>query len=366
MKKALTVIKGKKGQHLNQREAKAISEGAVKGLLLFGVEQRGLKVNLYYDVEGLVPCSDFLYINKMNKRVFVVLLRHIVLTLKGMEDNRFSKDLLMWSMQSTYIDPATWHVYMMYVPLQPFEAIGNMKSFILEMVSLCNFEENENIEYVQALVQEANSVTSYTVGMLESYCNRISDELLSQVKREDAQNICTSCGSKIGLNESVCPFCGKQIGSHFNVHNRREDKNSEFWPTEDSNQNRTNDVISTKREIAVYEDENGVVTVFRGARNINSSLWLEDCEKSEKVSVSKFPFRIGKMDGVTDYRIFNNRVSRKHADIVKEQGKYYIVDLASTNGTYLNGRRLQPGVKETLDDGFVIDFADARFKIHID
>ena len=72
------------------------------------------------------------------------------------------------------------------------------------------------------------------------------------------------------------------------------------------------------------------------------------------------------MEGVADYRIFNNNVSRKHADIIKDQGKFYVVDLDSTNGTYLNGRRTQPGVKELLKDGSIIRFANEEFKFHID
>ena len=46
-KKATTVIKGKKGQHLNQREVNTISEGVVEGILLFEVSTSGFKTNLY-------------------------------------------------------------------------------------------------------------------------------------------------------------------------------------------------------------------------------------------------------------------------------------------------------------------------------
>ena len=35
-------------------------------------------------------------------------------------------------------------------------------------------------------------------------------------------------------------------------------------------------------------------------------------------------------------------VSRKHAEIVFDMGRYYIADLSSTNGTFLNSTRLRP------------------------
>lgn len=46
------------------------------------------------------------------------------------------------------------------------------------------------------------------------------------------------------------------------------------------------------------------------------------------------------------------KVSRRHARIRREGGKYVIEDLGSTNGTYVNrGRRLIPGNPNILNDG---------------
>ena len=46
------------------------------------------------------------------------------------------------------------------------------------------------------------------------------------------------------------------------------------------------------------------------------------------------------------------KVSRRHARIRRSNGSYYIEDLGSTNGTYVNrGRRLLPGNTEILKDG---------------
>ena len=44
-------------------------------------------------------------------------------------------------------------------------------------------------------------------------------------------------------------------------------------------------------------------------------------------------------------------VSRRHARIVVEGGVFYLVDLNSTNFTYLNKQRLAPDVRQPLKDG---------------
>lgn len=54
-------------------------------------------------------------------------------------------------------------------------------------------------------------------------------------------------------------------------------------------------------------------------------------------------------------------VSRRHAEIGREAGRFYVADLGSTNGTYVNGRRVS---RQRLADGDLVSFGkvEARFK----
>jgi pSer/pThr/pTyr-binding forkhead associated (FHA) protein len=46
------------------------------------------------------------------------------------------------------------------------------------------------------------------------------------------------------------------------------------------------------------------------------------------------------------------KVSRRHARITLRDGQYFVEDLGSTNGTFVNrGKRLMPGVRQPLKDG---------------
>ncbi len=59
---------------------------------------------------------------------------------------------------------------------------------------------------------------------------------------------------------------------------------------------------------------------------------------------------VGRDPGV-DFTLEDNVVSRRHFRVVQEQGAYWVEDLGSTNGTLVNGRRME---RIQLVDGDVI------------
>ncbi len=56
--------------------------------------------------------------------------------------------------------------------------------------------------------------------------------------------------------------------------------------------------------------------------------------------------------------------SRRHAEIWRREDAYWIRDLESKNGVYVDGKRLGPGAGAWLDDGTVVQFASTRFRFH--
>ena len=50
-----------------------------------------------------------------------------------------------------------------------------------------------------------------------------------------------------------------------------------------------------------------------------------------------------------------------HADITFEGGRYFITDLNSTNGTFLNGKEIETGKAICLKEGDEIRIAKSRF-----
>ena len=79
------------------------------------------------------------------------------------------------------------------------------------------------------------------------------------------------------------------------------------------------------------------------------------------IAVSYVPYLIGKQEGLADYILNRETVSRVHARIDKEGEEYRITDLNSTNGTRVNGHLLETNETVGLKAGDEIFIANAGF-----
>ena len=66
---------------------------------------------------------------------------------------------------------------------------------------------------------------------------------------------------------------------------------------------------------------------------------------------------------LTPYRASASGVSRLHAVVKRKGSKVMVMDLSSSNGTYINGRRIPPDVEETLRHGDVIALGTLQIQI---
>lgn len=103
-------------------------------------------------------------------------------------------------------------------------------------------------------------------------------------------------------------------------------------------------------------------------RKINHSSYpyLIRKKNSEQISLNKPVFRLGKEKSYVDYFIFdNNAVSRSHADFITRDNRFFILDLNSTNKTYVNGMVADPHTEVELTDKTIISLGDEEFTFHI-
>jgi hypothetical protein len=66
---------------------------------------------------------------------------------------------------------------------------------------------------------------------------------------------------------------------------------------------------------------------------------------------------------LTPYQAYSSGVSRLHIVILREGLDVQIMDLGSANGTYLNGKRMKPNLKQALKHGDLISLGKLKIQI---
>ena len=82
---------------------------------------------------------------------------------------------------------------------------------------------------------------------------------------------------------------------------------------------------------------------------------------SMKIEPKGYPCILGKSKLSSDYIVDSPVVSRVHLRLSEEMSNYYVEDLNSTNGTYVNGQKLEPHKPKEINVGDQITVADIDF-----
>src|SRR5215207_6324862 len=77
---------------------------------------------------------------------------------------------------------------------------------------------------------------------------------------------------------------------------------------------------------------------------------------SQRYEFQKAEVTIGRLDG-NDIVLVKGNVSKAHSRIVSKDGKFVVVDLRSTNGTFVNGKKITaPQVVRPADEIHIGDY----------
>lgn len=140
---------------------------------------------------------------------------------------------------------------------------------------------------------------------------------------------------------------------NYNV-NKTTNKSSSISQTEESTIEKQ--IYLEDTVMLSNNDENNQNTI----NSSKTTTWIEVNinENIERTEITKQEFIIGRQKDRVDYLLVYKVVSKVHAKIIKNDEKYYIKDLDSKNGTFINGQKLYPDSKYILNNNDIITLAN--------
>lgn len=101
----------------------------------------------------------------------------------------------------------------------------------------------------------------------------------------------------------------------------------------------------------------------RDALEITLMLTRLHSQEQEYIVLLQDQYIVGKLNTEADFIIQDPSVSRIHAEIERRGGQYFVRDMNSTNGTFVNGQRLRIQECVPIQPGDVIAFARAEYQV---
>lgn len=126
----------------------------------------------------------------------------------------------------------------------------------------------------------------------------------------------------------------------------------------------SNNYDRTETETGVLNEGSSDTTVLGSNGGQSAGVaYLIRKKTGERVAVRGNSFRIGKERGKVDYCISDNTsISRCHAQIIRKGTDYYIVDMNSTNYTFVDGVKAVPNQETHLKNHAAVRMADEDFE----
>lgn len=107
---------------------------------------------------------------------------------------------------------------------------------------------------------------------------------------------------------------------------------------------------STPQNIILTEQITGIEFIIEWVGADNIIIGRAGSENDETASID-----LSKLAG------WNGGVSRQHASLIRLDNNWHVIDHYSKNGTYLNGKRIQPEKAHSLQDKDFISFGYVNF-----
>lgn len=264
-----------------------------------------------------------------------------------------------------------------YIPIVHKSRI-DAKDYIIKLLSVIHHKDVRLSQFVKVLRKKENNeqAVSFLNAFASSYSKYYdcSEDATSLLSAEDATSLLS--------DEDATSLLNANIDISDEDTSLLSDE-AETTLLNQSNYSDNYDTLSTGDESGrlteFFNDESGEyeTTVLSSQPVIQSqplnreiesenSLYIIRNLNGEKITVDVTPFTIGKDSSNMDFVLNNDSVSRHHATIIYENGYYYIIDNNSTNGTTIEGIKLQPGEKGEIGDGFIISLGNESFQAHIE
>lgn len=254
----------------------------------------------------------------VSKYDFFFMMEQIVIMVQDVYNNGLNVNSVRFNMDDVYINEMTKEMYFIYFPIVGGQESADIVGFIENIIYTMTPVINEDTNYISRFMYYVRSFHGFNGNAIEKYISREERAVVNVLKN-------TAVTMQQQIMQQVMQ--GSMDGT------------------------------------TVLSDDGISVQQIQQMQLVNyhfASLTRQ--VTGEKIELGKPSFVLGKNPEKSDYAVADNtNISRVHAVITTRNGRYYVMDQNSTNGTFINGRIIKAGQETEILPGDCLMLANEEF-----
>lgn len=310
-------------------ELNILAYNRIPGLLPVETEIADGRIRFWYDITGKQTLSDYLKHKKIDFPLLKLLFEALEGVCREMPVYLLDEEYLVLDAEYLYLDFERSHLEFVYLPGRRKDIRASFRG-LMELL-LQQLEHSD-----KKAVSTAYEMYQLSLQKEKSLQDMLNRAVMAGEMNEQAQSgyLSEEWMEKTGGMEKIKEKEEKEPRQESLRKKERGWLRQKLYGKE--KQEAEEPDILREEESVYYPTE--ILNVSSGEQGI---LMYQGEDHQEDMKINKQVFLIGKKENEVDGYIGTKTVSRVHARIEISEGNYYIEDLNSTNGTYLNGERLE-------------------------
>ena len=258
----------------------------------------------------------------VSKYDFFFMMEQIVIMVQDVYNNGLNVNSVRFNMDDVYINEMTKEMYFIYFPIVGGQESADIVGFIENIIYTMTPVINEDTNYISRFMYYVRSFHGFNGNAIEKYISREERAVVNVLKNK-----------AVTMQQTMQQQIMQQV------------------------------MQGSMDGTTVWSDDGISVQQIQQMQPVNyhfASLTRQ--VTGEKIELGKPSFVLGKNPEKSDYAVADNtNISRVHAVITTRNGRYYVMDQNSTNGTFINGRIIKAGQETEILPGDCLMLANEEF-----
>ena len=273
----------------------------------------------------------------ISKYDFFFMIEQIVIMVEDVYNNGLNVNSVRFNMDDVYINEMTKEMYFIYFPIVGGQESADIVGFIENIIYTMTPVINEDTNYISRFMYYVRSFHGFNGNAIEKYISREERAVVNVLKNK-------AVAMRQPLEHQIL---------------QQQIMQQQIMQQQTMQQVMQGSMDGT----TVLSDDSISIQQIQQMQPVNyhfASLTRQ--VTGEKIELGKPSFVLGKNPEKSDYAVAGNtNISRVHAVITMRNGRYYVMDQNSTNGTFINGRIIKAGQETEILPGDCLMLANEEF-----